>query len=189
MLSVKNLKTVDKYLSIFSYFISIIIILNIKYGKTDEALDHLYPEMYKNSQNTWHHYVRMTIVRFVEQTQYSYTNIKQFNNEILKWLKLVLQLRYRQIKMYSNFDKKIKKITFVTGQFTLHSDEIHNHYFRFHINTRLSINITFVLIYFSSNNCKFGALRIQRDEKRHVLYYFVDIILLLTFTHILQKFQ
>ena len=172
MLSVKILKDIDKYFSTFLYFILIIILLNVKNGKSDIALGNLYPEMFKHTPKTWHHYVRMTIGRFVEWTQYSYPNIKEFKNGFLKWSKLVLLVRFRKIKVYSNFDKKRKIITRVSGQFMLHSDKPYNHYLRFNINRKLRLNITFVLIYFSVNNCTLEALRIQRDGNRRILYTF-----------------
>ena len=64
---------------------SIIIILNFKDGNTDGALDHLYPEMFRDTPKTWHQYVRMTVFKSVEFTQHNYTNIRKFNFEIFIW--------------------------------------------------------------------------------------------------------
>ena len=172
MLSVKHLKHIDKYFRTVLYFISIIILLNVKDGKADVALDYFNPTMYKDSTKTWNHYVRMTVVRFVEWTQYSYNNIKQFKNGVFKWSEILLQLRYRQPKMYSILYRKRKTITFVTGKFILHSDKAYNHYFRFNINPRLRLNLTFVLIYFPVNNCTFETLRIHKDGNPHTWYTF-----------------
>ena len=152
MLSEFFLKSIDKHFIIL-YFISIIITVNIKYGKTDIALGHLYPEMFTNTPKTWHQYIRMSIVRFVEFTQYSYTNrsIQKFRSGLFKWSKIVLQLRYREIKMSSLSDKKLKITTYITGQFILHSDKTYNHYFMYNIDTRLRLNVTFVIISFIYN--------------------------------------
>ena len=177
MFSVEMLKNIDKHFCTISYLISIIIILNFKDRKADEALGHLNPEMYENTPKTWHHYVRMTIVRFVQSAKYSYTNMKKFQNSIKKWSKLMLQLRFRRIKMHSDLLFSVRKrkiITLVTGQFILHGDEPYHFYLKYDISTRLRLNITFIIIYFSvgPRNCDLEALRIQRDGKKHGLFIF-----------------
>ena len=171
MLSEFFLKSIDKHF-IIVYFISIIITLNIKYAKADIALGHLYPDMFINTPKTWYQYIRMTIVRFLEFTQYSYTNrsIQQFRSGLFKWSKIVLQLRYREIKMSSLSDKKLKITTYITGQFILHSDKTYNHYFMYNIDTRLRLNVTFVIISFIYNfdyylNVYKVPLRILDGEK------------------------
>ena len=151
------------------YFISII---NVKDGNADIALRYLNPKIYENLPKIWHHYVRMTIVSFVERTQYSYSNIQNFRKRMFQWSKLVLHLSFRRIKMYSNSDKKRKTITFVTGQFILQSDKTYNGYFRYNINSRLRLNITFVIMFFTADSNNSTTLRIKRDGKKHVLFAF-----------------
>ena len=107
----------------------------------------------------------------------------------------MLQLRYRRIKICSNFDKKRKIITLLTGQFILDSDKRHNHYFRYNINTRLRLNIKFEIIYFSigSQNCDFEALKIYKVGKTHALFIFCGhhspFNFYPKFTKVLMKFE
>ena len=71
------------------YFILLIIIVIFKEGRADMALNHFNPKLFQDTPKVWYQYVRMSIVRFVNCPQYSYTNINNFNFEIVKWLKIV----------------------------------------------------------------------------------------------------
>ena len=151
------------------YFISII---NVKDGNADIALRYLNPKIYEHLPKIWHHYIRMTIASFVEWSQYSYANIPKFRKRMFQWSKSVLHLSFRRIKMYSNSDKKRKTITFITGQFKLQSDKTYIGYFRYNINSRLRLNITFVIMFFPADSNNSTSLRIKRDGKKHVLFAF-----------------
>ena len=117
----------------------------------------------------------MTIVRFVNWDQYRYTNIQHFKYEIVKWSEIVLEMRYRRIKMsHRNNDAMRKNITATTGQLIIHSQSNCNYYLIYNIDVRPRLNITFVIIYFSIGlqNCNFAALRIHRYGKKNSLFTF-----------------
>ena len=122
MFSVKILNNKNIYVGNMFYFISLITIQTFKKGRADVALSHWKLELFKDRIKTQHHYVRMTIVRFVNWDQYRYTNIQHFKYEIVKWSEIVLEMRYRRIKMsHRNNDAMRKNITATTRQLIIHS--------------------------------------------------------------------
>ena len=175
MFSVKILNNKNIYVGNMFYFISLITILTFKKGRADVALSHWKLELFKDRIKTWHHYVRMTIGRFVDWTQYRYTNIQQFKYEIVKWSEVVLAMRYRRIKLsHPNNDAVRNNITATTGQLIIDSQSNCNYYLIYNINVRLRLNITFFIIYFSIGlqKCDFAALRIYRHGKKNSLFTF-----------------
>ena len=157
------------------YFISFIIILTFVEGRADVALRHWKLELFKETPKAWHHCVRMAIGRFVDWTQYRYTNIQQFKFEIIKLSEVVLEMRYRRIKLsHPNNDAVRKNITATTGQFIIHSQSNCNFYVIYDTDVRLRLNFTFFIIYFSIGlqNCDFAGLRIHRHGKKNSLFTF-----------------
>ena len=191
MFSVKILNNKNIYVGNMFYFISFIIIMTFKEVRADVALSHWKPELFKDTPKAWHHYVRMIIGRFLDWMKYSYTNIQNFKYEIVEWSKIVLEMRYRRIRLnHTNNDAVRKNITTTTGQLIIHSQSNCNYYLIYNTDVRLRLNITFFIIYFSIGlqNCDFASLRIHRYEKKNSLFTFVDIILFLIFTQTLPKF-
>ena len=163
------------YLENIFYCISLIIIMIFKDGRADVALSHWKLELFKDKPKAWHHYVRMTIIRFVNWDQYRYTNIQHFKYEIVKWSEIVLEMRYRRIKIsHPNNGTMRKNITATTGQLIIHSQSNCNYYLIYNINVRLRLNITFFIIYFSIGlqNCDFAAFRIHRYGQKNSLFTF-----------------
>ena len=162
-----------------------------KDGSADVSLSHLNPKLFKDTPKIWHNYVRMSIARFVDWSQYSYTNIELFKFRIVKWSKVVLEKRYRsiidfnldnwhldahikRITSITGFHAYIKRITFTTGQLIIHSHLSYNYYFIYDIDAKLRLNISFFIIYFSVGlqNNHLEALRIYKYIKKHALFTF-----------------
>ena len=175
MFSVKILNNKNRYVKNMFYFISFIIIMTFKEGRADIALSHWKLELFKDTPKAWHHYIRMTIGRFVDWIQYSYTSIQHFKYEIVKWSEVVLEMRCRRIKLsHPNNDAMRKNITATTGQLIIHSQSNSNYHLIYNTDVRLRLNITFFIVYFSIGlqNCDFAALRIHRYGKTNSLFTF-----------------
>ena len=168
----------------------ILLMINIQQYHSDLALAHFKSEMqqmFKNTPKHWYDYIKMFTyisIKTMETNNHfqSCSNIKYFLCKVLKFSKSFMSINYRQFSVNAmvkynpgngEFSVYVNMwITFTSGQVVMFNKYIQEHNYNFHLDPKLSLNISLNVFYFESffSNCNRDYLMIMNLAEKSQNY-------------------